>query len=472
MSIKSLGKQSLIYGLGHVLARVIMFVMLPVYTNVFNQEDYGALSLAYAFMGFALIIYRYGTDTAMLKYSVQEKGDDRIRYITIIILSQVITGALFSAVLILLKNDICYFILGSYQPDWVIYLALILYLDSLWNLPLLILRSEERALSFISISLINVITTMVLNIIFIIYLGFGVEGVFIANIFASGLVFIISIPLVYNRISFRLINRVALKELAKFALPFLPAGIFTMIMELSDRYLIEYILGTSDVGIYSAGKKMGMLGLTVVMAFNMGWYPYFLRRGKDKNAKTEFAGIASIFLGIIGYISLLVTLWISEIMRIPLMGKTLIGSEFWSCEPVVGTVLIGYYFFGIYIIQLPGVYLKGITHWVPFFRISGAITLIVSGIFLIPIFGFIGAAYSALLGYIVMGVSTYIKTHRLYPVPYNYRAILFPIFFLICSQISPNITILNIVLSVLYPLMWYNFAINFEEKNSIIRLFK
>ena len=77
-----------------------MFVMLPVYTNVFNQEDYGALSLAYAFMGFALIIYRYGTDTAMLKYSVQENPEG-------------ISHAFLQAEEHLSEDDITVFILGD-----------------------------------------------------------------------------------------------------------------------------------------------------------------------------------------------------------------------------------------------------------------------------------------------------------------------------------------------------------------------
>ena len=85
MSIIDLGKQSLIYGIGHVLARLITFLLLPLYTHTFTQDEYGALSLAYAFMGFALILYRYGMDTAMMKYSVQKEGSERKKYITLII---------------------------------------------------------------------------------------------------------------------------------------------------------------------------------------------------------------------------------------------------------------------------------------------------------------------------------------------------------------------------------------------------
>ena len=111
-------------------------------------------------------------------------------------------------------------------------------------------------------------------------------------------------------------------------MPFLPAGIFTMVMELSDRYLLEWIMGTAEVGLYSAGKKMGMLGLTVVMAFNMGWTPYFLKRGKE--IKFEFCKNHNFFLGLMSYVCVLVSLWIAEIMQLSINGNNLIGSEFWG----------------------------------------------------------------------------------------------------------------------------------------------
>ena len=72
MSLKNLGRESLIYGFGHVMARFITFLLLPFYTHVFTTEEYGAVSLAYAFIGLALIIYKYGMDTALMKYGVQK----------------------------------------------------------------------------------------------------------------------------------------------------------------------------------------------------------------------------------------------------------------------------------------------------------------------------------------------------------------------------------------------------------------
>ena len=462
----------MIYGVGHVMARLITFLLLPLYTHAFTQVEYGALSLAYAFMGFALIIYRYGMDTALMKYSVQRSGQNRKKYITIIVGVQAITGILFTLILYLSRNFTAVYVLGIDRPDWMIYLAVILFFDSMWNLPMLILRSEERAGPFISFNLLNVILTMVFNILFVVYWDNGIEGVFKANIIASSSVFFFSLPIILKRIELNLFEKEAFINIMKFALPFLPAGIFTMIMELSDRYLLEYYLGTAEVGLYSAGKKMGMLGLTVVMGFNMGWTPYFLKRGKQNGARIEFSKITTLFLGIMGYVTVLVSIWIDNIMRLPIGDRTLIGSEFWACEQVVSTILIGYFFFATYVIQLPGVYMKEITSWVPIFRIVGASSLILSSVFFIPIFGYLGAAYAVVLAFILMSMSIYFRTNKIYPISYNWRGVLYPIFFLIVIQFHIDDLVARVFISILYPALWYAVVINKEEKTGLKRLFK
>jgi len=472
MSIKALGKQSLIYGLGHIMARLITFLLLPLYTNSFNQEEYGALSLAYAFMGFALILYRYGMDTALMKYAVQLVGNERIKHITVIIVSQVITGFIFTITIYLFRHASASVFLGVNKPDWMVYLSIILLFDSLWNLPLLILRTEERPIPYITLNLINVVTTMILNIVFILYWNAGIEGVFKANIISSGIIFFLSLPIVIRRLDLSLLDKKTFIKILYFALPFLPAGIFTMVMELSDRYFLEWFFGTAEVGLYSAGKKMGMLGLTVVMGFNMGWTPYFLKRGKEAGARIEFSKITTLFLGFMGYVSLLVSVWVAEIMQLSILGRTLIGHQFWECKPVVRAILLGYFFFATYVIQLPGVYIKEITNWVPLFRIVGAATLIFFSIFLIPYFGIMGAAYSVVFAFAAMSIAIYLKTHSIYTMNYNWYGLLIPLMCLMVIQLGFESMFSKIAISSFYPILWYVLVLNKGEKKELIGLLK
>ena len=470
MSVKLLGKQSLIYGFGHVLARLVTFFLLPLYTHVFTPDEYGIISLAYAFMGFSLILYRYGMDTALMKYSVQLEGGERTAHISIIYGLQLITSLIFSGILFFSKNYIAEYVLGIDKPDWIAILSGILLMDAMWNLPVLILRAEEKPIPFIIYNFTNVLITMGLNVFFVVKLTMGIQGVLLANLVASGVVFILSIPIVIKRIDLRTIQKSTLNKVLKFALPFLPAGIFTMIMELANRYLLEWLADTASVGLFSAGYKLGVLGLIVVMGFNMGWTPYFLKRGKEISAKKEFAQITSIFLGFLGFVIVIVSLWIPEIMRINIGSRPLIGEQFWSAENVVFVILLAYFFFGTYVVQLPGIYMKEITKWIPIFRAVGASVNIGLNIYLIPNYGVIGSAWATVVAFIVMSLSIFLRTYKIFPVVYNWIACSYPILFMGIVFFTGDDVFNRSIVTFCYPIGWYLFAINSEEK-IIVKIF-
>ena len=472
MSIKSLGKESLIYGTGHVIARLVTFFLLPIYTHVFSPEEYGVISLAYAFMGFSLMLYRYGMDTALMKYSVQLTGEDRTSHISSIYLLQLISAVVFSAVLFFLKDYVSEPILGIENPDWIVIISGILILDNLWNHHVLLLRAENKAIPFILFNLGNVILTMAFNIIFITKWNLGIEGVLLANLSASSIIFILSLPVIIKRISLLQVQSKIIKNIIKFGLPFLPAGIFTMIMELSNRYILDWLEGTHAVGLFSAGYKLGIFGLIVVMGFNMGWTPYFLKRINEKNAKVEFSYIASLFIGLLGFVVLVISIWVPEIVRFNVGSNYLIGEKFWAAENIVSIVLIGYFFFGFYVIQLPGVYAKEITNWIPIFRAIGAITNIILNIFLIPKYGVLGSACATVIAFFIMSLSVFIKLFNIYYVKYNWLALCYPVFFMsvIFSPIESLFSRFLIV--ILYGFGWYFLAISKNERTVVKGLFQ
>ena len=466
MSIKTLGKQSLIYGFGHILTRLVTFFLLPLYTHIFSPEEYGVVSLAYGFMGFALIIYRYGMDSALMKYAVQKEGKERKEYISTIYGLQVISSVAFSCIIFFLRNIISKFILGVDQPIWVAVLSGVLLFDALWNLPTLLLRTEDKPVPFISLNLINVLFTMGFNIFFIVNLEMGILGVLFANLTASGILFILSLPIIIKRVNFRVIQLLTLKIVVKFAIPFLPAGIFTMIMELANRYLLYWMAGTQEVGLYSAGYKLGIFGLIVVMGFNMGWTPYFLKRGKKTDAKNDFSRITTFFLGILGFVIVAVSLWVPEIMRFPIGAGTLIGEQYWSSESIVFCILIAYFFFGTYVIQLPGIFLNELTKWIPVFRAIGAIVNIAINILLIPKYGVIGSAWATVFAFLFMSLSVFICSHKTYSVPYNWVACIYPVIYMGIVFIVNDDVWIRLVITFFYPIIWFLFVINKEERAS------
>tara|TARA_B100001564_G_scaffold359442_1_gene381264 strand:+ start:3892 stop:5313 length:1422 start_codon:yes stop_codon:yes gene_type:complete len=471
MSLKILGKESLIYGFGHVVSRLITFLLLPIYTHTFSPKEYGTISLAYAFMGFALVVYRYGMDTALMKFSVQSDNSERRSYISSIYILQICTSLIFSGFLFLLKDIISEPILGVNDSSLISAISILIFLDNLWNHHLLILRSENKSTAFISFNLLNVILTMLLNVIFVVKMNYGISGVFFANIIASSSVFILSSPVILRRISFLEIDLDILKKVIKFGIPFLPAGLLTMVMELSNRYILDMMKGVEAVGLFSAGYKFGIFALVLVMGFNMGWTPYFLKRIKEEGSKADFSIITTLFLGLIGFVIFTTTIWVSDLMRFNISGNYIIGEKFWGAEEIVPIVLFGYFFFGIYVLQLPGIYANNITNWVPIFRAIGAISNISLNIMLIPQYGVIGSAWATVLSFFIMSVVVFLKLNKKFDVKYNWRGILFPILSMLVLLFDIKNMFLQFMLPALYILVWYLIVVNNNEKKAIRGLF-
>ena len=472
MSIKTLGKQSLIYGIGTILTRIVTFLLLPLYTNIFTTEEYGIVSLAYAFTGFVMIAYRYGMDSALMKYYIDAEGKDKKTYFTTIFSIQTLTSLIFSLFLFLAAGFFAPIFLGGAYARLMQLVAIILFFDALWMLPMLILRANEKPRQYILLSLLNVLLLMGFNIYFVAYKEMGITGVLIGNIIASGGLLFATLPIIIKNFRFKTISRPALREVLKFGLPFFPAGIFTMIMELSDRYLLDWLADTSAVGLYSAGNKLGMFGLLLVMGFNMGWTPYFLKTGKNNDAPQTFARISTYFLGLVGFFIVIISIWISEVVQIRISNTTFFGEEFWSSMQVVPIILLGYYFFGLYVLQLPGVFMTKKTKWVPLFRGTGAALTIVVNILLIPIFGIVGAASAKAIAFFGMSLSIFLFNQKHYPIPYLWRGIFFPIIFLLVIILVPMGLGLKIFVSILYPVLWIILIANHSDRKRLIGVFK
>ena len=472
MSIRTLGKQSLIYGIGTILTRIVTFLLLPLYTNVFTTTEYGVVSLAYAFIGFTVMLYRYGMDSALLKYYIDAEGQDKKTVFTTIFSIQTITSLVFSSLLFLAAGILAPIFLGGEYKQLMQLVAIILVFDALWMLPMLILRANEKPRQYILLSLLNVIILMVFNIYLVVYMGLGITGVLIGNIIASGALLLATTPIIIRNFSLKAISSSVLREVLKFGLPFFPAGIFTMIMELSDRYLLDWLADTSAVGLYSAGNKLGMFGLLLVMGFSMGWTPYFLKTGKNTDAPQVFARVSTYFLGLVGFFIVIISIWVNQLVQIKIGNATFFGEEFWLSAQVVPIILLGYYFFGLYVLQLPGVFITKKTKWVPLFRGIGATLTILVNILLIPVLGIIGAASAKAIAFFGMSLSIFLFNKRHYPIPYLWRGILFPIIFLLVIIIVQMGLYLKIFASILYPILWLALIANHNDRKRLMRMFK
>ncbi len=455
--IKALSLQTLIYGSGHILARLVTFLLLPLYTNVFSPDEYAVVSLAYLFMGFMAVVLHYGLDAALMKHYIPAGTENRKRFLTSAYLSFVISSVAFAIVMIILRRQLSVVLLGIYSPKYISYIGLILMLDILWSVPMLLLRSEEKPLVFITFSLLNVILSLGLNLLLVLKFRLGVDGVLISNLWTSLIIFFLTLPVVIRRIDLRLIALRTWKQLLRFGLPFLPSGIFAMIMEMTGRYLLKFMTDMETVGIYSAGYKLGMLMLLVVMGFNMAWQPFFLREGDSPAKRKLYARVASYVLALLGLVWIFLLLWASRIVRFPLGGTTFYGSEFWSSTTIVPLIALGYLFHAFYLLQLPGPFLTEKSHWVAYTRGAGALATIILNLILIPLWGAIGAAVAMVAAFCIISIFMYFVNRKIYSIPYEWGRILrVVIVMLIITVLNASLEqrwYIDAALTIAYPVL-------------------
>ena len=420
-SLKRLTKHSAVYGVGHIVSRLVNFLLLPVYTNQIETEAFGVYAVVYMYLAFMTIIYTYGIDAAFLRFFILTDDEARRRRIfsTAFWAVALVGASLTCLIYVFAETNSRIIISEGVYPELFRLASLILLFDALAFLPFLYLRAEERSLQFVAVKLINVLVNVGLNIYFVVYLKKGVTGILLANAWASGITFLLLLPIVLRHVAF-LFDLSELKELLAFGLPYLPATLSVVALDLVDRAILERLVGLEVTGIYTAGYKLGIIMNLFVAAFRFAWHPFFLSTSKQKDAQEIFARVMTYFLLLGSFMFLTVSFYVDDVVRFELFGVTLFGESYWAGTRVVPVVLLVYLLYGTYVNLTVGLHLEKKTKYFPIITGAGLVINVAANFALIPRLGMMGAAYAKLLAYAVMVVSVYVITRRFYPVPYEF----------------------------------------------------
>jgi len=427
-SIKRLFKNSVIYGIGHILSRFINFLLLPLYTHVLPREEYGMVGIFFTYIAILSIIYTYGLSSAFFRfYLAKEDRTEKNRVFSTAFVALVLTSTIFSAVLILFAHPLSQIIFSSSIQDSNISLsfiirmaAVILFFDAISLLGFLVLLSKEKSISYAFLKLSFVLVNVGCNIVFVIVLKMGVEGIFLANGIASCFSMLTVLPVMLKHLR-RVFSPGLFKELLAFGLPYIVVNASVIVMDTIDRPLLERLASIEEAGLFNAGVKLGMFMAIFVSAFRFAWFPFFMTHAKDDNAKITFSKIFTYVLFICSSVFLLISFYIDQIVRFKIFGRSIVGSEFWDSTVVVPVILVAYIFYAVYINFLIGIYLKKKTIYLSYITAAGMLGNILLNLLLIPTVGIMGSAWSRLGAYMIMAVSVYFVSRRLYTIRYEWK---------------------------------------------------
>ncbi len=416
--IKSLSKQTLIYGTSTIVGRFLNFILVPFYTNVFLPSEYGVIALIFAYIAFLNIIYSLGFESGYFRFASSNEIGSQKQNFSHPFFTIMLNSAMLSGLILLFSGNITS-IVNIKDPTIITYTAFILFFDAIALVPFAYLRLKNKAKVFAAIKLVNICINVGLNLFLILVLEYGLVAVFISNLIASIVTLLILSPVIFRNISFSF-NKELFSELRRFSLPYLPAGLAAIIVQVIDKPIMLYLTDIKTVGIYNANYKLGIFMMLVVSMFDYAWRPFFLNNAKEPGAKALFSKVLTLFVGASSLVFIILTFFIDNIVETPLPFKGhIIGQSYWSGLIIVPTVLFSYIFLGIYTNLMAGIYIEKKTKYLPLISGLGAVLNIIICFGLIPFMGIMGGAIATLLSYVAMAIYIYFIVQKFYPVDYE-----------------------------------------------------
>ncbi len=466
-ALKTLFKQTFIYGLATVLPRMLSFLLVPLYTSkgvLSSVAEYGEISVIFSYFVLFNVILAYGMETAFFRFFNAE--DNKSKVTSTATISLVLSSIGFFVIALLLKSEISGII--GIDVKYITLVIWILLLDALVIIPFAWLRAKELPMRYAVIKIFNVVVSLGLNLFFLLALenlasksaifdgiyipNFEISYIFIANLVASGITLLLMLPF-YTKIRYSFDSGLW-KKMMKYALPVLVAGVAFSINETFDRILLDYLLpedtAKTQIGMYSACYKLALFMTLFATAYRLGIEPFFFSHSNTENPQKNYARILEFFVAL-GAVILIAVVVFADVLK-PIIVR---GEDYWEAMWIVPIILLANLCLGIYHNLSVWYKITDKTKYGAYISITGAVLTLALNFWLIPVVGYKGSAIATLSAYASMMLLSYFIGHKHYPIPYN------------LSKIS-----IYLGLSILFSMLsFYKFRANYVMGISMLIVF-
>lgn len=434
-TIKTLFKQTFIYGLATVLPRMLSFLLVPLYTDpevLPSPAEYGEVSVIFSYFVLFNVVLAYGMETAFFRYFNKEENSNNV--VSTSAISLIGSSFIFFALAMYFQNQIATVI--DIDVKYINLVIWILLLDALVIIPFTWLRATQRPMRYAVIKILNVAINLGLNLFFLLALkdlasngsffnsiykpNFEISYIFIANLIASATTLALMLPF-YVKIKY-VFNTVLWKNMLRYAFPVLIAGVAFSINETFDRILLKELLppdiADTQIGMYSACYKLALFMTLFATAYRLGIEPFFFSHANTKNPQKNYALILEFFVAF-GSVILLTVVVFADVLK-PIIVRS---EAYWEAMWVVPIILIANFCLGIYHNLSVWYKITDKTKMGAYISIVGAIVTLVINIFFIKEFSYKASAIATLAAYGVMMLISYYLGKKYYPIPYNLKKI-------------------------------------------------
>lgn len=460
--LKNTIKQSAVYGLSRVASKLVSFILLPLYSINFTVAEYGVISRIETLWQVLFAVFIFGLESGIVRwYTKIENPEIRKKFLFSVSLFMVIINFLFTLMIFAGSGMISGIIFETEQySNLVFYASLIATIEAFIFVEFLLLRINEKAFSYSFFSILIAVVNLLIQYYYLTYTQTKLEGVFLAKIIAPAIVFFILLPYYLRFLKFSLDIK-SLKELIIYSFPPMLAGISSVLLNQSDRFLLGYFGSSSDVGLYSLAYNIcGLLNVFVISPFSLAFIVLAWKKYESANAVRFFTKNITYLFFVTVYLALALSLATPNLIKIFTLNK-----DYWLAKDIVPWIAIAIPFYGISIIGYFSFYVTKKTYYILYFTTLCFIFNVILNILLIPYFGMYGAAISNFISFFLLCYLNYRYSKKNYFFKYEwgkiflmvivYAVLVFPFFYFQMFDFTILNVLLKIVAFILFPVILY-----------------
>ena len=420
-NLKSLFKDTAIYGLSSIVGRFLNYLLVPLYTHYMPKAsgDYGISTNIYAYTALILVFLTFGMETTLFRFA----NDERTKPDTVFSTAFATVGSLTALFLVLIFGFIGPIsgALGyTEHPDYLLMMAVVVALDAIQAMPFCYLRFQKRAIRFASLKMLFILLNIAMNVVWFVLLGkTSVFYVFFINLLCTGFITFFFIPDMF-RIKWNFDGSL-LREMLSYSWPILILGIAGILNQVADKIIFPLVYpdeaeANVQLGVYGSCVKIAMIMAMITQAFRYAYEPIVFAKKKDAD-KTDYYASAMKFFIIFTLLAFLVVMgWMPVLQYI-------IGEDYREGLGVVPIVMMAEIFMGIYFNLSFWYKLIDKTIYGAWFSIAGCAVLLAVNIVFIPKIGYWACAWGGLAGYGTSMILSYLVGQKKNPIPYPISSI-------------------------------------------------
>lgn len=436
--LKSVVKDTAIYGLSSIIGRFLNYLLVPLYTAVLpaGSGGYGVVTNIYAYVGLILVILTFGMETTFFRFANKEGEKPLVVYSTTLII--VGTISLFFLCMVLgFLPQISQAMGYATHPEYIGIMGACVALDAFLAIPFAWLRYQKRPIKFAALNLLFIFLNIVTNLLYFLVLpklyplypdviglfynpGVGVGYIFGLNLVCKAAIVAFFIP---ELTGFKYILDVALmKRMLRYSWPILVLGIAGILNQTADKIIFPLVYGDIQegqvqLGIYGACVKIAMIMAMITQAFRYAYEPFVFGKSKDQDSKTTYAKGMKFFIIFTLLAFLCVMAWLDAL-------KYIIAPGYWDGLRVVPIVMAAEIMMGIYFNLSFWYKLIDKTIWGAWFSLAGCAVLLVINFVFIPRYGYMACSWGGFAGYGTSMILSYLVGQKKNPINYPMRSIM------------------------------------------------